>query len=432
MFKQIKYVVLFSLTCSILPMQGMSSRFLGQLASRLAAASIVRPLSHSLTQSAKCMPTLAIATKTLPSFRPGRFTSSIPQINQVACVNQNVSNVIHALQDQRKNQDKDQKQKRYFNPYLAMALGALGTIATASVAHCEDKEEQESVKLYELPFEQARNQCSEDLGKTLWGEVAKERIERLKKEEQSLMDELFKNTRITPAEWSRYEEDCCGIVERGELKSRECKDEENMSEQDLLVWKKRVSSIQKLLMDCNISPDEIKIVPEENDGSPMVAHSANKTIFIDPVMMHTDFNIAHSFEAAACHEIQHLLHDDTIKKVILLALLETHNIDRVYGELFSNRLSRFQEKRADILAGLLDPKYAKSLSDMFSQRDQRNKSEFVAKLSWLQWTLYQTGVSRIPSRKSDNTHPLDSERAQYLKKLHQEMVAAIEKNKSKK
>jgi len=161
-----------------------------------------------------------------------------------------------------------------------------------------------------------------------------------------------------------------------------------------------------------ISPDAIAVVGK---GSFDTMAYAQSTLyigkkFLKPSLYMQLWNIKnpHQIKAVTLHEIQHMMHDDIVNLELAQRTVA-----------LTNDYKCFLEQRADIMAGLYDPLYAKALAYHYLSL-QGLPSRLIYRLKNYQHKDY----AKLTPRDGE---PHLLARASYLMQLHDQMIRAITK-----
>jgi len=160
------------------------------------------------------------------------------------------------------------------------------------------------------------------------------------------------------------------------------------------------NTVRMLLQKCNISPSSIEIVA----NSSKIASTRAPLMLLSEIGLNSLDIGQDSKEAIILHEIMHIMYQDSLEHFCayqLLTDLESQSCSW-YNSWYNNsawlalnKLEQFHERRADLMAGLMDARYAKGLADYF------NVSRCEAQHPYSEW----------------------QERVVYMMKLYSKMVA---------
>lgn len=336
----------------------------------------------------------------------------------------------------RSNFNKSQNFKRLIG--TGAALTAL--YAGASVVQADGKEQSE-VAAYKPPFEEQCKKYYAELLKKPWGEVAKKYIEQFEKEENELMKEIFETLQlktaleITPELKTKTVEEMKDL----DLKCREyfLNREQEWIKQKLAYYPEdpiepRVKiRIYNFLKQFEID-DQITIVPSNDtdflEAGLSTIRVGDECFKNHPFWQNTDagkFFLKDIWvDSAILHEIQHILQADYFK-LYIFGLFATPNfpiqIDQKKLEKCVLKYRILAEKRADVLAGLMEPKFAIGLAEYFL---------YILRYPspWYIKPLYAVGLAHEVSGVKASGHASYTERSIYMKQLHKEMIEAIKNN----
>lgn len=249
-------------------------------------------------------------------------------------------------------------------------------------------------------FEEPRKKYYELLKGKPWGMVAEKYIKQLENEERELMREffgLFKKGSLDVNLYSKVQGCCISYQEY--LKSK--------LEKKIEVLPELKEKIEDILNRLSLNLPKIYITRiDDKTLYPMAADtsilSVNQAMVLDKNIYDKDEKI----EITVLHELQHMLHDDGLIKMCMQHFINS-NSDIVDWEKYkecNKRWNYFFERRADILAVLLGPKYADAAAEGFK------------------------GALKGYGSEMDNifhaTHPSMTSRIAYIEKIKKEMVEA--------
>jgi len=332
-----------------MPMQSMRS-----MSSLVLRAT---PQAHRSVQPAKSLAQAAALTRTMPA------TSSTPK------------QCSYALQ-------------------LAAGLNAR---AFTTAAHAqEDAEHVEKTPTFSIEQREAAKQAYyAKLKAKPWGKVAEKYIKQLEDGEKALMQEWYTTLGCTAEQWQQF------LVQQwpGFIAANKNRTKENIQAK---TWVEHTdagknAAIDALLCECEVDPKYIK---KFRDTSKNTCSARQNLIFIGDDLPEGPF------KSTIAHEIQHILHNDSFVEVRLNNAANGSNSSipsKKEREKFITKFNKFQERRADILAGLLAPTHAYHLAEFFGQVDKNR-------------THINHYIATYPE------HPTCLERYRYMRQLHQEMA----------
>ncbi|MCX5922561.1 MAG: hypothetical protein NTX86_04515 [Candidatus Dependentiae bacterium] len=289
------------------------------------------------------------------------------------------------------------------------------------------------IKPYQAPFENSRKQFIDKLKAMSRGKVSEKYIQELEKEENKLMEEFFKIMKCNASTFN-----CWKMMFNDEFLDNQHEEEsvlkKQTTENDLSTWRECILWIQSAMKECFIASDKVTInVVDGSGGSPLSAQQKHITIFDRDMRNHMsapdrikerEAIIQHTIR----HEIQHILHDDVYIAWVMDNMEPEKGREKMH-DLFVKKFSRFQEKRADILAALMHTDYAKAGFENFALIVQKNQANWVGALSTTEKEKYLSGTLKMPV-VPESTHPSMEKRAEYLQQLHKEMVEELSVKKT--
>ncbi len=263
----------------------------------------------------------------------------------------------------------------------AIFIGSVVTLA-GFLALRHFFKDNEKVKLCKNPFEEQRKKYYATLLIKPWGEIAKKYIEQLEKEERALMTELFRSTNTTEQQWQQFEQ------------AYEYKNIFGHLPFIGAPFPARVEvqiAVRKIFEEAGLDLKKFRIHGTSLPSA--ISYSGNM------LSVEHDLNPSTNlFKATIWHEIQHLFHNDEHRIYCIHDFIQQKSKNNKELEEIGLKLQRFAEKRADILANLLDPSYAKDDAEHYA-----NFAEFDLKVQ---------------------THPTNLCRSQYLQNLYNDMLKA--------
>jgi len=310
-----------------------------------------------------------------------------------------------------RNHDKKCKHDSYTkqHSYKWAAIGAAVMLGHTSyqVAQCQEEEKY----TYPFEFESARKAFYEYLKARPWGNVSKKYMEEYENKYQAIMQKWYELTGLTPAQWQKYMRDNMDVYNSTEL------EEINDITVNLPLEKLLITKAHTIMQELGLDKDRIELTHGLYPFIPVAAFSHH--ILINPEGVKIFCENTEQFQAAFLHELQHILHNDVIVSSLMEKFYEDKkNISYTAFVDLMKQFSHLREMRADILAALVDPKYAKASIDAFLKF--KNPSPGIAMLGALSTDFYEEADS----------HPSFAHRVANLNQLHEEMLAEIEKNRA--
>jgi hypothetical protein len=258
----------------------------------------------------------------------------------------------------------DSKPKSSFNrTKWALATAAVTGSALAYSA-LQDKEAAHKEAAH-AEREIARDNFYRMLEAKPWGEISKKYIQQLQAEEIEIINEFIATLGITPTGFETLKN---VIINKIRLSPG--------SENGKPIPEKHQRLIKSLINSyCpNLHGIELQLLEDMNyDMS--VEGAYPKTIIS---ICHDTFEWPlEQFEAGILHEIQHITHNDCCYSTLIGLIINEQqlfrllslkkNVDLLKLKEIQTRHDKFQEKRADNLACLVDPKYARAIALMSRQ-----------------------------------------------------------------
>ncbi|MCK5632180.1 hypothetical protein KAH94_00355 [bacterium] len=141
------------------------------------------------------------------------------------------------------------------------------------------------------------------------------------------------------------------------------------------------------ITDLHIQPQNKAIIVSRKNGKSLTIACGNKsieadaatdqfTILIDPEILLETHNNESEIKATIAHELIHIMHQDNFHVYCLDYLQKKAKLSRKNKKLFKQTKGtweRFQEKRADILSGLIDLEYATAHKNHFERHMPENE-----------------------------------------------------------
>lgn len=289
---------------------------------------------------------------------------------------------------------KSQRSQFFNDSHTKWGLAGLVGLSLMTAAQTQEKE-TEDVKYEDFfgprPFEKQRLAYYEYLKSKPWGKVAEKYITALEQEEKELLKK-YKFLYAVPLNTKRIESQLneqarINTAVENQAIGQQC---EEASIAWKLLQKFDLACVKILSEDCFAIKNPIDLSKIKKDYG--FVNGVNYSDFggvrivvpkNQPEMTTLD-NTSRKImsHGVVMHEIMHLLHSDT--------------------SLYSSECARFNERRADILGALAGIQYPLAIRNYLSINRIPD--------SWYDWF--------------DPAHPPFSQRAQYLTKLHAEMVEA--------
>lgn len=340
----------------------------------------------------------------------------------LSCVQKTSSLGTWAKQNENSHGSNKQCKRTEYVKYAAGVIGAAVILSktknTAAATHDLDtlaakrarKRILKEIGVYKAPFESQRQKFREQLLNAQWKEVSREYIDSLDVEAKQLREEFFTLTKISEDEYNVCK--CMYFNKFGFMKEIE---DRFATKYAVLQgpYLERTTALLKLL---SFDTTNIIFLVADDNGSPLAA--AQKQLIVNPYLC-AKFKNINAFDAAVFHECVHMMEDDTFEMVVQAVLCELHCADEEAAKKYHIKKSLFNEKRADILAGLINPELTLALAEDFHRS---SNPPWIKRISDV--ALYGRF---IPYDKTSLRHPKNSERAVYLKELHEKMVAAMKK-----
>jgi len=257
---------------------------------------------------------------------------------------------------------------------------------------------QQEVAAYQAPHAKSAVQFYTYLEQKPWAPVVQKYMNEQKQKEQELFDEVFAMLGINQATLNEYKKAYYSYYlegqdrQRCDVSKRAVKKMCNVQQDD----------IKNFLGDCSVNIDAMNIVSTKEMG---IACATQSNLYIDEAgIVNKNNELTEQVKADLLHEVQHMLHDDSFNIWILRVIFKEWAQDnqektKLFTALMS-RFDKFRENRADILAGLVDPIYARVSADYYKNDVEVNGQDI------------------------SDTHPNNSERFAYLDQLHKEMLGA--------
>jgi len=259
---------------------------------------------------------------------------------------------------------------------------------------------------YRAPHADAKTKFYNYLKGKRWAHVVAKYMEQQKNQERALMQEFFKLVDI----------DACGLQQCKNCfyehyvvcEQEECSCITTQAKNE--ISQKDTALIFDFLHKQNIDIPTLKIVATTEKG---LAVAKQSYVYIDDAaMLDADHNsISPLIQAILLHEMQHIMHDDNFNIFVMERILEKWALQdwatddccpqriKQAKDLLS-RFDKFREQRADILAGLVDPVYARVSADCYKR-------------------MVDKGLGDVEV----GTHPTNATRYAYLDNLYKEMTA---------
>jgi len=333
--------------------------------------------------------------KTLPKISPQIF----PQTSSLL-----------AAQRTKKHHDQNNYRQHFnkwakYRPYLFGTGAALAVLYAGSKSAKAESEPKAHVGSYKSPFEDQRKNFHRDLLLKPWGKVAQQHIAALEAEEKTLIGEMMQLTELTAAQLDQFKKQehvSYLAVVRYHNKERVIKNVQHSIPSYVM------QTIFDSLALLGVSSAQIQIIADNEIDSIKVQQSA---------FLIGDFFLENSLKKvprwvdkkkcigdAVRHEMIHILYDDSFFSHMLNQIV-LKNPGKINAfESLKLKISQFHERRADTLAGLMDPKYALSAADFFAQAAQA------------------TPVN--PARNfSQEDHEDPRMRSKFFRRLHAQMIS---------
>jgi len=264
---------------------------------------------------------------------------------------------------------------------------------------------------YQAPHADAKTKFYHSLESKPWAHVVAKYMEQQKKQEDELMQEFYKLADINTQELQECknyyhqhyltseQEECCCITEQAKKE----------------IKQKDIALIFDFLHKQNIDIPALKVVATAQKG--LAATQQSHVYIDDEALLDADKNsLSPLTQAILLHEMQHAMHDDSFNIFIIKLILEKWALhdwtnddcpEKIkQAKDLLTRFDKFREKRADILAGLVDPMHARVSADCYKR-------------------MVDQGLGDVEI----GTHPTNATRYAYLDTLHKEMTAPVKSNK---
>jgi len=378
------------------------------------------------------------ATRLTPAVAaPKMFTRAVNTKQQT---HKQIKPVVTQQHDKKSEYDNYAKSRFY-----AWATG-VAVICGCAGYQIFDNQPTTKTEKYIPPFQDARIKVYQALKSGPTKETATKYIKAFQEEEQAIMADVFKILRINSEQDRQAWEYCKRTValwrsrwdqEKIEISKKEYSDvPENLK-----------AMINKLLQESYINPNQIALLKGSQVAVRQRVIFVKNNSLINKITAliggmplweacHVDSWTSEQkayMAAVFMHEIQHILHDDWCGAGFIVNFPLFHlnkKIDQTALDACVLRLKILQEKRADIMAGLMNPRYAKALSGYYNQH-----STLLRKANVITHDYMTQGLKFLPqtikkwTSLEKDPHEFDWHRTAYMKKLHEEMLAEIAKNK---
>ncbi len=385
------------------------------------------PKNRLASSVSRLTPNISSITRSFACGARAPFTMSKAAYRKPLLLHKTYQNSPLLISNQHHKHDRDQQKKPSFNHARNVALLAGTGVALAALyngaakSEGQDKEKDEQrLESHKNPYETQRRKYYEELLTKPWGEVSKKYIDALQAEEKELMKEFFKLTGIKHDEFEKF-------IQHEFERINEFKKNMQSSTRRIAFLRPFNTSpasltvqeeCKSLLNKVGINYSEFKILRGEHtrieNDFLIVGHELNQGTSL--------------LKVAVCHEINHILHDDALRVYCINEFIRTKKQNAAnYAIIKAHalRFRRFIEKRADLLANLLDLSYVQADSQKFKEWAEIEPLGLGnPPKPW-----YKKTIGKI--KYLEPTHPTNTVRAAYLTQLHQEMLEAIEKNKQK-
>jgi len=290
--------------------------------------------------------------------------------------------------------------------FISAGIVSLGLIAAILLlqGNCDAKSAQTAISgqnlAYKAPYSGEKAKFYQYLANKPWAGVAESYINKQANQEQLLKNEVFSLLGINQKEFDDYKAEFHALY-LGSQEKQYCQ----VSSRAKKAQCQHSPLIFDFLDQHEIDVRSIKIIPTEDMG---VAAATQSNLYIDDaaIIDKKEGCLTDLAQADLLHEMQHVLHDDSfdifvIKNLLLMSADGDAQQIAKFKKLLS-RFDKFRENRADTLAGLVDPIYARVSADYYAKE--------VAQ-----------GLGDEPC----DTHPTPAVRYAYLDKLHTEMSGCI-------
>jgi hypothetical protein len=256
-----------------------------------------------------------------------------------------------------------------------------------------------ATQVYRPAFEKQRKEYYERLLRKPWAPVARQRIALLESQNEQFERKIF-GTSTTDRE--RYSALTTCMHESADILA------ENHTPQTMSNTVK--DQCTQLLKEHCFKPGSIMLVAHKTydamASSQPIIYVGKKFLQSPAYMKLWHMHNPHCIKAVALHELQHLRHDDIVN--LRLARSKVPLV---------NDYKCFMEQRADILAGLYDPAYAKALASHYHSLESASTKAYYAFKRFR-----PSDYARIAPRDGE---PNLLARAAYLMRLHDQMKASV-------
>jgi hypothetical protein len=231
--------------------------------------------------------------------------------------------------------------------------------------HGEEKNKDDSSELLQhsadAPWSEIKERYYKYLEAKPWGAVSKRYIEAFKKEEQELLQEFFTAANVSEQTFEHYK----NMWHHNFAAEYQQHDEVTSPRIDNQYSKLFKSNFKTI----GIAPSKLDF-RECHDVREPYAAAAFNTIYINlrKIPQCKTIEIA----IVAFHELMHVMHEDRLNTLTIQNLMKSR------FKAFETRYIRFKERRADILALLLNPKLAKHTAKWYS--NDQEVSDYSRKL----------------------------------------------------
>lgn len=249
-------------------------------------------------------------------------------------------------------------------------------------------------ELYLNPLQKEKTAFYRQLMSLPWSPVAQKYIEKLNAEEEALMQEFFNMCNITQEKWQFILKGIVALY--------------NEASQKLIAQSKESSKelsrrVKLVMNSIHLADDRIKIL---SDDTAFQMQTTQQSIQLNEKRCLKMKNA--EFDASVLHELMHILHDEGFQYTFIRFFASKLQVNHKLFNSFSLRFKNFAERRADMLAALVDPTHAIALAGSF-------QLSYTAE--WFARAMDST----------EDEHPYCYQRKAYLNKLHQEMIEAQNK-----
>ena len=384
----------------------------------------------------------------------------------------NASTILHSGPFRFMKLDHTSKPLSFKNELHRRALRgtgfALEALEDKAVNLQKKQDNNQKLEPYKNPYEAQRKKYYAEILAKPWGQVSKKYIDALEAEEKGLIAEFLAITGMSIEQWEEKKAILFQYVKHNETRLQS----NYLKKYGFVENKKLIDPEVNERIDFYLKKYELDfmvVVGPNDDLSSLAVSSTSKVLICSANALKNCCYPANplKIDNACLHEMQHVFHsDDFMRNIMMYCTIKDTNT-YLDGHEFLFKISKFYEKRADMLAALntLDkPSFSyESLKDLPLIGKPEAVKLFVANFvteALLLKFIDKMGIVTVPTAvifaastisfiggimfmqphnikgqwtqvNPSKYHPSYEERSDYLIKLHQEILAAIEKNKQK-